>query len=651
MRSTDQAEASTAASPLATRLSGWLRAAQLARVTSHRALSRTMLRVGSLFGRTATATVSDSHSEDWAATFGPVVADLELLNHNTEQDFLQIGGKLAEFIEAVNLMSSELTTLVGLISGEHGLRVSQALTSALDWSREMKARDTDRVGGLDGMRQEANRLRQTLSGFHGTVAAFQTLGVLTRIEAARLGALGADFGNLADDVKLIGGTVKARVETALETAALLVSPIEMAMQNIAAIHAEQAEELPAIIAGALASLSSFREIQQRAHDLSIRLEGQLAAISLSFKKLIVSIQFHDITRQQIEHVVEALRGLGTVSGGGSPSGARDQHYIAAVVSLQSLQLADAGERFAASVAAVVGSLDDIATHVRQMADESRTLSGPEDEKTSFFLDMEQGCTAILAGLGHCADAETATSVTAQALAGTMDGMRGSIAEIRAIEIQMQRMALNAGLRAAHIGASGDALSVLANSMQHQAFESRQRTKTLVGALDAMSQASARLSGQIGRLSTDGDGSVPDATNADGRDGGVEGLRSAVTDLHSSGERSVVHIARIVDSGGSLRDDLSATRAGFTVGTLFAEAIGRARGALDVIVNTHHSAAPVDGAERGLADLAERYTMQSERDVHERLTGPLAPALVAVLPEPSAPSAPVSEELGDNIEFF
>jgi hypothetical protein len=138
----------------------------------------------------------------------------------------------------------------------------------------------------------------------------------------------------------------------------------------------------------MASLSAFREIQNRAQDSSARLRAEYEAISDAFKKLIVSIQFHDITRQQVEHVIEALRRVHCTSEGETGSLSRDRRGAAAVLILQSSQLADAGEKFAASVASVAHNLDDIATWVREMADESRMLSGlSEDEKNSLFLQM------------------------------------------------------------------------------------------------------------------------------------------------------------------------------------------------------------------------------------------------------------------------
>ena len=88
---------------------------------------------------------------------------------------MRIGDKLGELINAVNLISCDLKALASLISGEHGLRASQALTSALDHSREMAARVEEGSALLGSMRQEARVLNQNLSGFEGTVSNFEPL--------------------------------------------------------------------------------------------------------------------------------------------------------------------------------------------------------------------------------------------------------------------------------------------------------------------------------------------------------------------------------------------------------------------------------------------------------------------------------------------
>ena len=92
-----------------------------------------------------------------------------------------------------------------------------------------------------------------------------------------------------------------------------------------------------------------------------------------------------------------------------------------------------------------------------------------------------------------------------------------------------------------------------------------------------------------------------------------------------------------------------------VDALFAQTISRSRQMLKGIGEEIPSDLPHGGAEArelDLAGFAKRYTMQSERDVHENITR----AAVGTGPvpvraeEPESPSGE-ADELGDNVEFF
>ena len=570
-----------------------------------------------------------------------VIVDLDSLNHDTEQGFLSIGGKLAEFMQTVRVISSELTALA---NAEHGQQASQALTHALDRSTEKRAAQGDRVGGLAGMRYDVGRLKRTLSGFQETVATFRTLGLLTRIETARLGSTGADFSELADDVSLMAGQVHSKVASALIIADSLIPPIESAMQEVSVLEAGQTKDLRALVSATLDSLSSFREAQDRAHESLDRLGARYGAISDAFKKLIVSIQFHDITRQQVEHVIEVLRRLSSELGKEDGNPSRHPRGISAALALQSAQLADANTKFTASVESVEHNLEGIAKHVLEMADESRALSGlRENGKGSFFLPIEQDCSAILLSLGNAANAESATRSTREGLAETIGQMRGPIQEILQIETKMRMLALNARISAFHLGGDGSALDVLAGSVQHLASECRERSELLVASVGSMSEEARAKDGQD-PVGVPGDG-----------DGCMDELRLAVADLHSATEQSFARIFQIVARGDCLAGDLAATRKNFTVGTLFAEAVTRARVSIKEIGEKTQCGLPSDESEEsesGLADFMNHYTMQAEVDVHEGITkAATGVARVAATVESQKASPGEADELGDNVEFF
>jgi len=208
------------------------------------------------------------------------------------------------------------------------------------------------------------------------------------------------------------------------------------------------------------------------------------------------------------------------------------------------------------------------------------------------------------------------------------------------------MALNARISAFHLGDSGSALDVLAGSVQQLASECRERSESLVASLGSMREAATRSREEQG----------PETAKVTGeREGYAVELRLAVADLHSATERSFALISQIVARGNRLAGDLAATRMDFSVGTLFAEAVTRARESIEEIGEKTQSGLSRDESEEpepGLADFMSHYTMQAELDVHESVTrtatgtAPMAAQLDCLKPPPGE-----ADELGDNVEFF
>jgi hypothetical protein len=133
-----------------------------------------------------------------------------------------------------------------------------------------------------------------------------------------------------------------------------------------------------------------------------------------------------------------------------------------------------------------------------------------------------------------------TRVASGGLAEKVGRMRASVEEIRTMEIEMHRIALNASIRVAHIDAPGDALGILAGSMQQQASESRGRSESAGEGRGCMGAAATRLSGKDG---PSGGGS---------EDCGLDEMRTGGAELHSSNQRSFAQIAWIVASGDRRR---------------------------------------------------------------------------------------------------
>jgi hypothetical protein len=571
-----------------------------------------------------------------AAVLG-ITQQLAALNRSTERDFLTVGEKLGAFRTTAREIASDMAAVTESIAGEHGKSASRALTRMLEHSGEMDAR-LERTGQLFAqVRDHATRLRQAFSGISNMVALFRSLCTLTQIETARLGGAGAGLGYLAAEVRPLSESIQASGEGVLAAAQRLDREVQAAIRSGDELRNTQLKDIPALLAGVSESLQSFEERRRLARETSDGQAAQYAAVCAAIDDLVGSLQFHDITRQQVEHVMAALEKLETAleDGVSSPPDGR------AVLGLQCSQLAGAGQLFTQSVERIERDLESIATRLENAAETVRTLTGISGSgQHSFFLTMETHFSAILKKLAGCSAAQAEMDATTAGLGETIGRMRDSVAEIRGTEIQIQRISINATIRAIHLGTAGVALNKIAEVMQRLALESNSSTELAAATLEAMSQAAGSVSG-----------SAPEPSTAQATTDQVTGeMQRALGELHSTSESSFSRVNHIAALSAQLARDIGAVRGGLSAGRMFAEVIGRVRSELEELgaqaaAESGHS----DAAAEQLKFLAQSYTMQAQRDVHESFIGAQAMAVAA---DPATPKSPAGEnDLGDNFQLF
>jgi len=593
-----------------------------------------------------------ARESEWVSAIQAMAAELEDLNHSTEKDFLSVGGKLMDFMSLARQISSDMAVLSELIAGEHGRSASAALVQVREDAQQMGVRMEQSGQALAAIKELSGRVRQAFSKLRETVSIFRTLCTLTRVETARLSSDVSSFSDLADQVKPLSESIQSSGERVLTSSSDLDRKVQQALGNAADLSVRELREVHSLISNVVEGLKSFEDGQQRALEASGRQAAQHREVCQAIEDLVRSIQFHDITRQQIEHVCQALRQIcsevGSREGTGSPAPA----HTRAALTLESSQLAGAASAFAASVAHMEGDLEAIAVRVSDMAAASNNMMGlSEDENDSFFLRMEGCLTGILKALGSCASAETALQSTASELEETIRGMRQAVHEIRGVEIQIQRTAINATIGSAHIGEAGSALNVIADVMHRAALDSNGSTEAAAGALDSMRDAAERAAGGS-RLAVSGGG--PRSDDATGQ------MRQVILELHTSSERSFSRLKQIVTLSSQLSDDIRSLLAGLSVGKLFQEVVARAQSELKRVGAdagpAGSSSSELDPTQH-LQRFSKRYTMQSERDVHRAVSRGEASAPVALSAEPSAGTgaeidAETSDgDLGDNVELF
>ncbi len=570
-----------------------------------------------------------------------VVEDLREMNGTTEADFLAVGEKLMGFLSAARNVRADIDQLANDISGDSGQRACNALASVLDLSVEMKKRVEEASCTLDSMGRTADRIQRCFSGFHEIALSFQLAATLGRIETARLGGTQSGLGHLADEVRSCTENIRARVEHALESAVALEQYIDVAIQRVSERDLQQLEALPSLVGAVQEALAAFRFRQRQANATSVSLAREFDAFSEAISGVVEALQFHDITRQQVEHVIETLGRIlddGQSRGPATSPSAAD----AAVMHLQQQQLLGAAGTFALSVQRVKQQLRQTAARAREMEAEAKTLLGlvAEDQQSSFFADMERCFAGVLSALEGCAAVQDDTAKTTAELQRATDGLQRCVDDVRTIWLQVNRLALNATIEAIHLGPGGEPLSVVAGSMQTLYVNAEQRSDETQDSLATLRSAVSSIIPAPAKVPTS---PVPSDSDAM-----IGELQASMTELGASNERSLACSKQISAVAATLCADVLTASDRFTVGRVVEETLDRTCGMLQRI-NAEASLDPARTSS-GLEHLAAQYTMLAEREVHARATAKAAPSPSNEEPDCQAVPA-LPEDPGDGVELF
>ncbi len=550
-------------------------------------------------------------SSSWADDLREVIADLRKLNGSTETDFLAIGGKLMAFLSASRGLHTEIARLTALVSGEEVQHACDSLVSVRRYVREIQLRSAEGAQPVRLIQAGAERIRRGFSTFGEIATSFRITAILARIEVAHLTTSQQNLKNLADDVLVCSDSIGARAEGVLEVSVTFDARIGSTLREVARIEGIQLHDLPSLLAAVDADVEIFQARQRETADISAKLAAELEAVTRDLGAVATSIQFHDITRQQVEHVIEALDRLVP----GDPSSPLSSS-AADLIRLQKAHLQNAAAAFAASTGRIDNDLAGISRRVDKMAAATTTISGgsqgPDNshkENDSSLFGMEGRVSAIAGAVTQLDSLARTTRTNVADLRGVSHGLDEAVNEVQLIESQLGRISINAVISANHIGAPGEALIAIAGAIRELRAQSVSRSVDAKEALHSIGTAIDHLAG--GDVATAGDSAASAL---------LEDLNTRVADLQAARCSSAVSSANIAALALSLCGDLQEARGHIAIGALFAETADHCRGLLDAVVS--RAELPDHASDTQFLDEEhrKRYTMQAEHDVHAALVG-------------------------------
>lgn len=252
---------------------------------------------------------------------GELPALTELLNqqlHAITKETEQSAFGIMERLQAIDGVVSELMSTVttsakeadGMIeSGEQAIGANVQLIESLN--RYIQDRytefDADRAS-ITLVVQQARSLNELVDLIKHISSQTNLLALNAAIEAARAGESGRGFAVVADEVRKLSGETDQAVSRIQEGIGTVASTIEEQFRvKLEHSNIEQQKEVLESFTQHLNSMgNNYHTLMKHDEEMLARLSQTSQTLSSMFMEVLASIQFQDVTRQQIEQVQSAL---------------------------------------------------------------------------------------------------------------------------------------------------------------------------------------------------------------------------------------------------------------------------------------------------------------------------------------------------------
>jgi methyl-accepting chemotaxis protein len=571
----------------------------------------------------------------WSTTLAKAAAELGVISATTEDEFLSIGGRLQDFYQRGIGISTLASEMVGEVAGDRVTEAMDGLGELLDGMANYVNRAQNDIERSSQTLREIlallDHVAGPLSGFKKVNKVLRMLGISTKIESARLGQSAAGFDTLASDVGELSVQVNDKAAIILRRKDELTRAIEQTLSGVLDSGAQQHDQVIAILERTRASLQALTAINARCSSSVAGVSAVSEEVSRNIGEVVMSMQAHDIVRQQIEHVDQALTELRQ----GLSSGLAGADDAACICELQSAQLRHASAALDAAVRTIIDSLRETARKQSGLSAQTSGMAGIADQAGgSFFSEMEKDISVVNAALLESSKVNQSLCVAMGSVAETVGEIATFVGDIEKIGEEIKLIALNAQIKSAYTGEEGAALGVLAEAIQRLSIDAIDHTGAVSGTLQAIIAVTERLN----------DGLTVESSGLESEVNGMVATLSGLLDvLRQVNETLRRSLCRMDDAVTLLSSEIDQVTSGITVHTKVSRVLDGAVDELSRIIREARLIAPASAGGTNLSELASRYTMQSERRIHESLFDQAAGG--------PAPPPDLDDGFGGNVELF
>lgn len=609
---------------------------------------------------------------DTSAEFDEVIRQVNVctreLQHackKVDKDFLGIGERLQTIHGQAGDLTSKASFTVELLGSESAENVLSRVTKTAAEALEELARKQDHV---QENLEQVLRLGDQLQKLHAmgeqlkSIARFlKMVGINISIESSRSDEEEETFSVLAKEIRELAVTVT-------QVTQVFLTDTNSVHTHLVTMHQEMSTKLDRFQQLSGSARQSIEHTAPILHKIIQRSVASMALvskdaqiISQSVADIVMSLQIHDNVSQRVEHIAEALTEieLGGVSqpSDGDPAGHGDIALpaLAATLELQIAQLEqvvkdvnDAHRIGEQAFEKINRTIVDIAQNMSIVKTNQSAYASNEASSPSSSEALKKALEEIHTMFGRGNDMVTELQGITHDATAAVSRITRHMDQVREVNFDIHLKSLNAMFKSIRLGSRGKAIEKLVQEMKDVANQSDAFLGQVNGINDTILDAAKTLQDQFERSGDEG-GPAYEEENTD--------FDTCIRDFSSACTSFKQHAAETVTMCHQLSDLIEQTTSELSFVKTFA---GDLEAQLEQLRTFHRRILPSGETDRShlalkKAQIAASYTMQQERDIHNRMLGQgnisMEDEAIASQESDDGAGDAVGEVFDDNIELF
>jgi len=574
----------------------------------------------------------------WTESCTAINEKLASLGTHTEDDFLSLGKDLQNYYTRAQTMAALSHEIVQLMTGEDVQTAGSDLHSSLqelhDYLEDSSAQFSKMGATFQQYIRELASITSGLESFQMLALNLNILGFLTRVENAHLVNTNSGFSALTDDVRKLSESIREKASAIRASCETILAGVSEALEKATSCDRTHNATARTIQAKSVDSEQLLIEKYGHAVNAARRIDQNIAQIATDISAIVMSLQFHDITRQQIQHVQAVLEHLQTKLQEPGTAPERQAALLGDTLELQDAQIAQSHREFMTAVNTVMENLQSLAKNVAGIMSEMDQVAWATDKDgISTMNTIKQGFETIIDHIAVMAELQRDLNTAAQEVSTMVTRMSSFVEDINILGLNLEFLALNARIKAAHLGEEGVALDTISGSIYELSHSTRANTCALSDILKHLSELSSDFTQE---LKARDDRQAKDIQTL------MNELVRLTDTLTAISERVQLKTTELSQLGQGLIQDIHATLGGIDVHDRVAAVLDEASALIQQTVAEARRFCPqgwADTARQFLGGIDLLYTMHSERLVHARHI------------DKESATVEAEKEESSNIEFF